>query len=69
ADAVGLGVIKSFGKWEMVAAKDIWAQKQIATAVASGIGKGRGDIVLKNGDGDERFESLMRSVRESTGLF
>lgn len=69
SDAVGLGVIRSFGKWEMVASKDIWAQKQIATAVARGIGKGKADIILKDSEGDGRFSSLMKSVRESTGLF
>lgn len=69
SDAVGLGVIRSFGKWEMVASKDVWAQKQIATAVARGIGKGKADIILKDSEGDERFSSLMKSVRESTGLF
>lgn len=69
SDAVGLGVIKSFGKWEMVASKDVWEQKQVATAIARGIGKGKEEIILKTGEGDERFESLMSSVRESTGLF
>ncbi len=69
SDAVGLGVIRSFGKWEMVASKDIWAQRQIATAVARGIGKGKADIILKTGEGEERFVTLMKSVRETTGLF
>lgn len=68
ADAVGLGLIKSFGKWEMVASKDVWEQKQVATAIARGIGKGKEEIILKTGEGDERFLSLMKSVRESTGL-
>ncbi|OGP10857.1 MAG: hypothetical protein A3G39_09615 [Deltaproteobacteria bacterium RIFCSPLOWO2_12_FULL_43_16] len=68
ADAVGLGIIKSFGKWKMVAEKDIWEQKQIATAVSRGIGSGKNNIKLLEGRGDEKFKELMKKVRENTGL-
>lgn len=68
ADAVGLGIIKSFGKWKMVAEKDIWEQKQIATAVSRGIGSSKNNIKLLEGRGDEKFKELMKKVRENTGL-
>lgn len=68
ADTVGLGIIKSFGKWKMVAEKDIWEQKQIATAVSRGIGSSKNNIKLLEGRGDEKFKELMGKVRENTGL-
>lgn len=68
ADIVGLGVIKSFGKWEMVADKDVWDQRQIRHAVSLGVGKGKGDMRLNTGKGDEKFDELMENVRRFTGL-
>ncbi len=68
ADVAGLGVIKSFGRWEPVTDKDIWEQKQVATAVKIGVGKGKDGIKLVTGDGDDKFKELMRKVRENTGL-
>lgn len=68
SDITGLGVIKSFGKWEMVSEKDVWEQKQIKTALALGIGRGKEDIILRTGAGDEKFEALMEKVRKHTGL-
>jgi uncharacterized protein (DUF362 family) len=68
ADIVGLGVIKAFGKWERVAQKDVWDQKQIRKAVELGVGKRRGEIELVTGEGDSSFSQLIRRVREETGL-
>lgn len=68
ADIIGLGIIKSFGKWEMVTDKDVWEQKQIKTALSLGIGKDRGGISLLTSEGDERFTGLMKKVKEITGL-
>ncbi len=68
ADVVGLGIIKSYGRWEPVTAKDVWEQKQIATAVKIGVGRGKDGIRLVTGDGDEKFKELMGKVRENTGL-
>lgn len=68
ADVAGLGLIKSFGKWEMVASKDVWAQKQIMTAVALGIGRSKENIRLVEGKGSFEFEALVKEVRRHTGL-
>lgn len=68
ADIAGLGVIKYFGKWEMVAGKDVWAQRQIKTALDLGVGRAKDGLRLVTGEGDERFKELMRVVREETGL-
>jgi uncharacterized protein (DUF362 family) len=68
ADVVGLGLIRSFGRWQMVTGKGVWEQRQIRHALLLGLGKGKGEIVLRTGDGDERFRELMRAVRRETGL-
>lgn len=68
ADVVGLGIIKSFGMWEAVAKKDVWSQKQIMTSLRLGLGRDKSGIRLIEGDGDEKFRELMKSVRENTGL-
>lgn len=44
ADIAGLEIIKGFGKWHMVADKDVWEQKQITRALKLGLGAGRGNI-------------------------
>ncbi|MEE9614998.1 MAG: DUF362 domain-containing protein [Thermodesulfobacteriota bacterium] len=68
ADIVGLGVIKSFGKWPKVVDKDVWAQKQIKRAIELGVGRGREEISMITGEGDESFTGLMEKVRAETGL-
>lgn len=68
ADAVGLGLIKSFGKWEPVVSKDVWEQTQLKTAISLGIGRPLEGIRLLKGEGDEKFESLMDAVKKHTGL-
>jgi uncharacterized protein (DUF362 family) len=68
ADIVGLGIIKSFGKWPMVTGKDVWEQKQIRRAVQLGVGKGKGDIKLVTAQGLDEFKELMNRVRANTGL-
>ncbi len=68
ADAAGLGVIKSFGRWGMVTEKDVWEQKQIKTAVEIGAGSPKDRISLLTGEGDRRFTELMEKVRGHTGL-
>ena len=67
-DIVGLGIIKSFGRWGMVRDKDVWDQRQIKRALELGIGSRKGDIILKTGEGNRQFQELMKSVREHTGL-
>jgi uncharacterized protein (DUF362 family) len=68
ADAVGLGVIKAFGKWGRVTGKDVWEQKQIKRAIELGIGKGKGEIELLTGEGDGSFHQLIKKIKEETGL-
>lgn len=68
ADIIGLGLIRSFGKWEMVTSKPVWEQTQIKTAVELGIGKGKGGIKLVAGKGGGEFDRLMGKIREETGL-
>lgn len=68
ADAAGLGIIKSFGLWDMVTRKDVWDQKQIRTALKAGAGGPREGIRLVTGEGEGEFTGLMERVREITGL-
>ena len=68
ADIIGLGIIKSFGKWKMVAEKDVWEQKQIKRAIELGIGRGKDKIKFISGSGDKKFRELMERVRKETGL-
>lgn len=65
ADIAGLGVIKSFGKWEMVAGIDIWEQKQIKSAVELGVGVG--SVMIRAGTGDERFKGLLKEIIKHSG--
>ena len=67
-DIVGLGIIKSFGRWGMVRDKDVWEQRQIKRALELGIGSRKGDIILRTEEGNQRFQELMKSVRGLTGL-
>lgn len=68
ADIVGLGVIRSFGRWEMVTGREVWAQRQIRRALELGLGRGKGEIVLREGRKTGHFGELMNKVREQTGL-
>jgi uncharacterized protein (DUF362 family) len=68
ADAVGLGLIKSFGKWESVVSKPVWEQTQLKTAISLGIGRPKDGIMLLKGEGGERFEALIDAIKEYTGL-
>ncbi len=68
ADIVGLGLIKSFGRWEPVASKSVWEQRQIARALELGLGKGRGEIKFAAGEGGEAFGRLVAGIMEHTGL-
>ena len=68
ADIIGLGVIKSYGRWAMVTEKDVWEQRQIKRALELNIGKGKDGIRLITGNGDARFNRLMEDVKRFTGL-
>ena len=68
ADVVGLGVIKSFGRWPMVTEKDIWEQRQIKRALELGVGSKKDNLKLIAGTGSEEFKRLMDTVRGHTGI-
>lgn len=68
ADITGLGVIKSFGKWDAVTDKDVWEQTQIKTALKLGLGAGKESIRLVSGNGDAEFKGLLEKVKVATGL-
>lgn len=68
ADVVGLGIIKSFGRWPPVAGKSPWEQRQIRHALAIGLGAPAERIRLRIAPGDENFAAMMEQVREFTGL-
>ncbi len=68
ADALGLGIIKAHGRWEMVTAKEIWDQKQLHRALELGLGGPREKIrLLSRGDGAE-FTRLLDAARRFSGL-
>lgn len=64
ADVVGLGLIRSFNRWRPVSEKEVWQQRQIRHALLLGLGKGKGEIRLLAGEGDERFTDLIRAIRK-----
>ena len=68
ADVIGLGLIRSFNKWRPVSEKGVWQQRQIQHALLLGLGKGKGEISLLTGRGDERFTKLMGAVRKQAEL-
>lgn len=68
ADVVGLGILKTFGRWAPVADKSPWEQRQIRHALALGLGAPAERIRLRTCPGDATFAALMERVREFTGL-
>ncbi|MGE4544684.1 MAG: DUF362 domain-containing protein [Pedobacter sp.] len=68
ADIVGLGLIRSFGRWQPVTEKGVWEQRQVQHALILGLGRGRDGITLRSTDGDAKFQELMSAVRRETGL-
>ena len=68
ADVVGLGIIKSFGRWPMVTEKDVWEQRQIKRALELEVGNKKDNLKLIVGKGSEEFKRLMERVRGLTGI-
>jgi len=70
-DAVALGILKHFGRWEMVASKPVWEQTQIRRAIALGLGaRGPHEVQVVAEDltgGDAAFAKLLESVRRHVG--
>ncbi|MFQ5848724.1 MAG: DUF362 domain-containing protein [Candidatus Methylomirabilales bacterium] len=71
-DVVALGIIKAFGRWDMVTSKGVWDQVQIRRGIALGLGAGAPDEVeLVTDDltgGDPHFVTLLADIRRNVGL-
>jgi uncharacterized protein (DUF362 family) len=70
-DVVALGLIKAFGRWDLVTTKGVWEQMQIRRAMALGLGaRGPHEIELLTADlvGDHAFAALVADIRRHIGL-
>jgi uncharacterized protein (DUF362 family) len=71
-DAVALGLIKAFGRWELVTTKGVWEQVQIRRAIALELGAhGPYEVELVAEDlsgGDLAFTNLLADVRRHADL-
>jgi uncharacterized protein (DUF362 family) len=68
ADVVGLAIIRSHERWDMVTGKEVWHQTQIRHALALGLGSDKEGITLRTAGEGEPFTELVARVREQTGL-
>jgi uncharacterized protein (DUF362 family) len=71
-DVVALGLIKAFGRWDLVTAKGVWEQVQIRRAIALGLGaRGPHEVELLSADltgGSRTFGALVGDIRRHAGL-
>lgn len=69
-DIVGLGIIKSLGRWAMVTEKDVWEQRQIIHANKLGFGTNKKDIKIlaKSINYNKEFNGLLDKIRFNTGI-
>jgi len=71
-DAIALGVIKAFGRWDLVTEKGVWEQTQIRRAIALGLGaRGPEAVELVTEDltrDSPRFRRLVADIRRHVGL-
>ena len=71
-DVVALGLIKSFGRWDLVTAKGVWEQVQIQRAITLGLGaRGPREVELRTADltgHDREFARLTADIRRYAGL-
>jgi uncharacterized protein (DUF362 family) len=71
-DVVALGLIKAFGRWDLVTAKGVWEQVQIRRAIALGLGApGPEEVELVAEDltgGRREFAVLVDNIRRHAGL-
>jgi len=68
ADALGLSLISTFGRWERVSGIPVWSQKQVRRAVELGLGvngPGMMDVKSYSFDGSRDFAERMRLVRSA----
>jgi uncharacterized protein (DUF362 family) len=71
-EVVTLGIIRAFGRWEMVTSKGVWDQEQIRCAIALGVGaRGPDEVELVAEDlmgGAPDFSRLLTAIRQNVGL-
>jgi uncharacterized protein (DUF362 family) len=71
-DVVALGLIKAFGRWDLVTTKRVWEQVQIQRAIALGLGaRGPDEVALVTEDltgGGREFAALVADIRRHVGL-
>ena len=71
-DVVALGLIRAFGRWELVTAKGVWEQVQIQRAIMLGLGaRGPAEVELVTEDltgGSPDFAALVSDIRRHAGL-
>jgi uncharacterized protein (DUF362 family) len=69
---VALGLIKAFGRWDLVTTKGVWEQVQIRRAIALELGaRGPEEVELVSADltsGSLEFAVLLDNIRRHTGL-
>ena len=70
-DVVALGLIKAFGRWDLVTAKGVWEQVQIRRAMALGLeARGPHEIEFLTADlteGNHAFAALVADIRRHAG--
>jgi uncharacterized protein (DUF362 family) len=65
ADVVGLGVIKSYGKWQRVVNKAVWEQRQIIRALELGLGSDKIELRSEAMIGhNQDFPDLVQRIEE-----
>jgi uncharacterized protein (DUF362 family) len=71
-DVVALGLLKAYGRWELVRGKGVWEQVQIQRAIALGLGaRSPEEVELRVDDlggGDHGFGRLVDEIRHHAGL-
>lgn len=70
-DAVGLGIIKSFGKWPRLQNSSVWQMRQLKRAAEIGIGAGKSEeitLLTTSLDSNPAFAELMGQVRSLLSL-
>ncbi len=71
-DAVALGLLRSFGRSERVAARPVWESAQLRRAIALGLGaRGPAEVALRAetlGGDREGFRRLLAGIQEHAGL-
>jgi uncharacterized protein (DUF362 family) len=66
-DVAALALIRSFGRWDKVAGRSVWDQRQIKRAIELELGAGRPEqveVLARSLDGENRaFERLVAAIR------